>query len=90
MSRGLHNPSRSFRIQAGRTFNTLAQQNGVVRVIDDGTLRAQPFLDLLTTVLNGGEQGFLGFLIYRPSTIPATYLPMARLDVSPGESIPAT
>ena len=68
----------------------VAQQNGVVRVIDDGTLRAQPFLDLLTTVLNGGEQGFLGFLIYRPSTIPATYLPMARLDVSPGESMPAT
>src|SRR6187551_720679 len=41
----------------------VAQQNGVVRVIDDGTLRAQPFLDLSTTVLNGGEQGFLGFAL---------------------------
>jgi glucose/arabinose dehydrogenase len=41
----------------------VAQQNGVVRVIEDGALRTQPFLDLSTTVLNGGEQGLLGFAL---------------------------
>ena len=41
----------------------VAQQNGVVRVIEDGALRPQPFLDLSTTVLNSGEQGLLGLAL---------------------------
>jgi glucose/arabinose dehydrogenase len=45
----------------GRTnVQYVAQQNGVILVIEDGTVRPQAFLDLTADVLSGGEQGLLG------------------------------
>jgi hypothetical protein len=41
----------------------VAQQNGVIRVIVNGALRAQNFLNLSTLVRNAGEQGFLGLAL---------------------------
>jgi glucose/arabinose dehydrogenase len=38
----------------------VVQQDGLVRVVENGVLRAQNFLDLSGVVLNAGEQGLLG------------------------------
>ena len=38
----------------------VVQQDGVIRVIENGVLRAQPFLDLSSSIRNAGEQGLLG------------------------------
>ena len=38
----------------------VAQQDGVIKVIENGVLRAQPFLNLSASVRNAGEQGLLG------------------------------
>ena len=39
----------------------VVQQGGVVRVVQNGALLKQPFLDLSTVVSTGGERGLLGF-----------------------------
>jgi glucose/arabinose dehydrogenase len=41
----------------------VVQQNGLIRVIEDGALRPQNFLDLSAVVLNAGEQGLLGLAL---------------------------
>lgn len=38
----------------------VVEQGGLVRVLENGVLRARPFLDLRARVLAGGEQGLLG------------------------------
>ncbi len=43
---------------SGRLF--LAQQNGIVRILRDGVLAPQPFLDISGKTRAGGERGFLG------------------------------
>ena len=43
---------------SGRLF--LVQQNGIVRILRDGTLAPQPFLDISGKTRAGGEQGLLG------------------------------
>jgi glucose/arabinose dehydrogenase len=41
------------------------EQDGVIRVVGpDGTLRAEPFLDIRSRVLSGGEQGLLGLAFH--------------------------
>jgi glucose/arabinose dehydrogenase len=42
----------------------VAEQDGRVRVIVDGRLRAKPFLDIRRLVLSGGEQGLLGLAFH--------------------------
>jgi glucose/arabinose dehydrogenase len=44
----------------------VAEQAGRVRVIENGRLRAEPFLDIRRLVLSGGEQGLLG-LAFHPA-----------------------
>jgi glucose/arabinose dehydrogenase len=44
---------------AGRLF--VLERGGLVRVAQDGQLRAEPFLDLSQDVSLGGEEGLLGF-----------------------------
>jgi glucose/arabinose dehydrogenase len=44
---------------SGRLF--VAEQRGRIRVIEGGTLRDQPFLDITGRVTSGGERGLLGF-----------------------------
>lgn len=43
---------------SGRLF--LAQQNGIVRILRDGALAPQPFLDITGKTRAGGERGLLG------------------------------
>ncbi len=49
---------------SGRLF--VVEQTGRIRIIDGGTLRSRPFLDLSGSVLVGGERGLLG-LAFHPS-----------------------
>ncbi|HET7830640.1 MAG TPA: PQQ-dependent sugar dehydrogenase [Candidatus Limnocylindrales bacterium] len=42
----------------GRLY--VAEQPGVIRVVEDGTLRDAPFLDITDRVRSGGERGLLG------------------------------
>ncbi len=44
--------------EPGRLY--VVEQGGLVRVLENGVLRARPFLDLRSRVLAGGEQGLLG------------------------------
>ena len=53
----------------------VVQQDGVIRVIENGVLRAQPFLDLSASVRNAGEQGLLGL------AFPPDYLVSGRFYV---------
>jgi uncharacterized protein (TIGR03437 family) len=43
---------------SGRIF--VVQQNGIVRIVRDGSLVAQPFLDITSRTQGGGERGLLG------------------------------
>ena len=45
------------------TVQYVVQQDGLIRVIENGALRAQAFLDLSASVLNSGEQGLLGLAL---------------------------
>jgi glucose/arabinose dehydrogenase len=38
----------------------VAEQGGTIRIIENGAVLAQPFLDISTTVITGGEMGLLG------------------------------
>ncbi len=43
---------------SGRLF--LVQQNGIIRILEDGALRPMPFLDIQARTRADGEQGLLG------------------------------
>jgi glucose/arabinose dehydrogenase len=45
----------------GRLF--VAEQGGVIRIIEDGAVREQPFLDISDRVSAGGERGLLGLAV---------------------------
>ncbi|MGE0553359.1 MAG: sorbosone dehydrogenase family protein [Gemmatimonadales bacterium] len=42
----------------------VVEKRGRIRIIDDGTVRPTPFLDLTALVSNGGEQGLLGLAFH--------------------------
>jgi len=44
----------------------VVEQDGLIRVLENGRIRAQPFLDVRTRVVAGGEQGLLG-LAFAPT-----------------------
>jgi len=50
--------------EPGRLY--VVEQGGVIRILDRGRRRAQPFLDISGQVTAGGEQGLLG-LAFHPS-----------------------
>jgi glucose/arabinose dehydrogenase len=50
--------------QSGRFF--VPQQGGVIRLVQNGTVNATPFLDISGLVESGGEKGLLG-LAFHPS-----------------------
>ena len=41
----------------------VAQKNGIVRVVDNGTLRATPLIDISSEVNTAGDRGLLGIAI---------------------------
>ena len=42
----------------------IVQQNGLIRIFRDGTLRSTPFLDMSGLVASGGERGLLGMAFH--------------------------
>jgi len=49
---------------SGRLF--VVEQGGTIRIIQNGSVLAQPFLDISTKVINNGEMGLLG-VTFHPS-----------------------
>jgi glucose/arabinose dehydrogenase len=41
----------------------VAEQGGVIRIVEDGAVREQPFLDIADRVSAGGERGLLGLAV---------------------------
>src|SRR6185503_9927933 len=54
----------SARDGSGRLF--VVEQTGAVRIVEDGSLRSAPFIDISRSVSHGGEQGLLG-LAFHPT-----------------------
>jgi glucose/arabinose dehydrogenase len=52
------------RSEPGRLY--VVEQPGLIRVVQDGKLRTQPFLDIRSRVRSGGEQGLLS-MAFHPS-----------------------
>jgi glucose/arabinose dehydrogenase/PKD repeat protein len=42
----------------------VVEQTGAIRIVEDGRVRAQPFLDLSDEIVAGGEQGLLGLAFH--------------------------
>jgi len=57
---GLTQPVAFVQDPSSRSVQLIVQQDGHVRVLKDGVLQTQDFLDLSGTVLDSGEQGLLG------------------------------
>ena len=47
---------------SGRLF--VAQQGGQIRIVENGSLLAQPFLDIADRITSGGERGLLGLAFH--------------------------
>jgi glucose/arabinose dehydrogenase len=66
---------------SGRLF--ALEQGGRIRIVQDGALRPEPFLDLSDHVLSGGERGLLGLAFhpgYDGSTEPRFYVDYTDRD----------
>lgn len=63
---GLDAPVAFVQDPAHDQLQFVVEQQGRIRVIDNGTLLAEPFLDLTSVVVNGGERGLLG-LAFAPN-----------------------
>jgi uncharacterized protein (TIGR03437 family) len=86
---------------SGRLF--LAEQRGVIRVLEDGALDPVPFLDIRTKVSAGGERGLLGlafppdfgrkqhfYVNYTRAADGATVVARYRVSGNPGVADPAS
>jgi glucose/arabinose dehydrogenase len=71
---GLNSPTVIDWVAGGR-YMLVAEQKGAVRVVDNGTLRSTPLIDLSGQVNSGGDRGLLGMAIH-PNfpTTPYVYL----------------
>lgn len=57
----------------GRVF--IAEKGGVVKVVDDGSVNAEPFIDLSAEVNNVGDRGLVGIAVHpRFPELPFVYL----------------
>ena len=61
--RGLDDPVAVVSDPTDTSLLLIVEQRGVIRVARQGTLVAEPFLDLRTDVRSGGEQGLLGMAL---------------------------
>jgi glucose/arabinose dehydrogenase len=57
---GLRNPLAVVADPTSHTTVFVVEQDGVIRVVRDGILRPEPFLDLRSAISSGGERGLLG------------------------------
>ena len=64
---------------SGRLF--VAEQGGTIRIVRDGAIDAEPFLDISSEVSSGGEQGLLG-LAFHPDypTDPRFFVDYTDVD----------
>lgn len=60
----------------------VVEQSGKIRVIKNGTLLADPFLDISSQVISGGEQGLLG-LAFHPNYLSNGYFYVNYTAASP-------
>jgi glucose/arabinose dehydrogenase len=60
LANGLVNPTTITNAGDGSTRLFVTEQGGLIRIIQNGTLVATPFLDLSNRVSTGGERGLLG------------------------------
>src|SRR5688500_6563919 len=58
---GLSQPVAFVQDPSQRNVQVVAQQNGRIRVVRDGVLLDQDFLNITSEVLFAGERGVLGF-----------------------------
>ncbi len=61
---GLANPLALDSPPGDTTRIVVARQNGVIRLIKNGTLQATPFLDISALTASGGERGLLGIAFH--------------------------
>src|SRR5262245_770677 len=57
---GLTNPVAFVQDPSNAAIQYVAELGGVVRVVQNGTLLATPFVNLSTQISTGGERGLLG------------------------------
>jgi glucose/arabinose dehydrogenase len=57
---GLSQPVHVTQAPGDRGRLYVVEQGGVIRVVEQGRVRAQPFLDVRSLIVSGGEQGLLG------------------------------
>jgi glucose/arabinose dehydrogenase len=72
---GLVHPLAFVQDPSNRSVQYVVQQEGVIRVVRNGALQAQPFLDLSGSISMGGERGLLGL------AFPADYGTTGRFYV---------
>jgi glucose/arabinose dehydrogenase len=60
---GLHDPVAVVADPTQRSTFFVVQQGGLVRVVREGMVHEQPFLDLRSEIANGGERGLLGLVL---------------------------
>jgi glucose/arabinose dehydrogenase len=60
VTEGLDSPLWVDRIPDGSGRLAVGEQGGTIRVIEDGSLLPDPYLDITDRVLSGGERGLLG------------------------------
>ena len=63
IARGLRNPVAVVADPTDRSVLLVVEQGGLVRVVRDGTVFEQPFLDVSGEVSTGGERGLLGLAL---------------------------
>jgi len=99
MVSGLNSPLEFVQDPSQPTVHVVVEQGGVVRVVQNGTLIAQPFLDLSAAISTGGERGLLG-LAFAPDyassgrvfvnfTDPAGHTVVARFTRVPTDPLRA-
>jgi len=50
----------------------IVEQPGRIRIVQQGSLVATPFLDIVSLVLSGGEQGLLSVAFHPAYSLPGT------------------
>jgi glucose/arabinose dehydrogenase len=66
---------------AGDARLFIVEQPGRIRIVEDGALLAQPFLDITDRVLGGGERGLLG-LAFHPAYATNGFFYVNYIDAS--------
>ena len=78
---GLQSPVHATAAPGVRGTLYVVEQGGLVRVVRSGKLQAQPFLDVRSKVLAGGEQGLLG-LAFAPDYATSRQFVVNYTDVN--------